>query len=99
MHSMIEKLSRKACNSPSRFCKHHQAARVFIDAVYKPIPWEFGSGKVTVLLEQVPGYAVNECPPVIATGGMHNKSDGFVDNHHFVVFVGDVEWNGFGNYL
>lgn len=89
MGGLVEELLAKRCLGIGRLGYDEQAAGVLVDAVHKTHLRVVGVERLEVA--QMPCHSVDERPIEVAGTGMHHHAGRFVDHHHIVVLIDDVE--------
>ena len=88
---MIEKLFGQTADGFSVLGQDHQPACVFVDAVHQAAAGQGLFADLVVLLKKIPGDPVDERAGVVPAGGVDDETGGFVDDHHVLIFIMDIE--------
>ena len=82
-----------------RFGEDHQSAGVLVDAMHQAKTGKSFFADGIVLLPEIPRDTIDQRARVIAAGRMNDQPRAFVDDHHLIVLIIDVEGHFFRNDL
>jgi hypothetical protein len=75
------------------FGDDYQTTRLFVEAVDDSWPfYAADSGKAISAMREKRIY---QRAAAVPGGGVNNKSGGFIDYNQIIIFVNDIEWDGF----